>query len=94
VSHPLRDLTAERFLEMRVFDVTVHTWDLARAVGVDDVLDPELVTAVLAIVETSNDGIGFGLTAVGRVSRNTPPQDRLLDLTGRATDWHPPTEAT
>lgn len=90
VSHPLGDLTAERFLEMRVFDVTLHTWDLARAIGADDALDTGLVTAVLAIVEASNDGMGFGLTSLGHVGPDAPPQDRLLDLTGRATDWQPP----
>jgi uncharacterized protein (TIGR03086 family) len=83
VSHPLGDMTGDRFLGLRVFDVTMHTWDLARAIGADEVLDPGLARVVLDVVESAPAGMGFGITAVGRVERGAPVQDRLLDLTGR-----------
>ena len=35
----------ERYLREQVFDVTVHSWDLARAAGLGETLDPELVAA-------------------------------------------------
>lgn len=87
VSHPSGVLTGRRFLEMRVCDTTLHTWDLARAIGADDTLDPHLAAAVLAIVEGSPDGVGFGTTPLGRASADAPTQERLLDGSGRSSAW-------
>jgi uncharacterized protein (TIGR03086 family) len=45
-------------------DTLVHTWDLARATGQDEHLDPEAVTAASEFLETLDDKIrapgGFG----------------------------------
>jgi hypothetical protein len=68
---------------MRVFDVTVHAWDLARAAGGDERLDPELAQAVLDVVRALPDGPGFGIVPVGAAVDADPPQVRLLDLSGR-----------
>jgi uncharacterized protein (TIGR03086 family) len=83
VSHPLGEMPAGRFLELRVFDLAVHAWDLARAVGGDEVLDPPLVEAVLEVVEGRSDGMGFGITPLGRAGVDATAQRRLLDLAGR-----------
>ncbi|WSA22108.1 TIGR03086 family metal-binding protein [Streptosporangium subroseum] len=40
------DLSAREYLELVTSEVCVHTWDLARSIGDDDVLDPELVGEV------------------------------------------------
>jgi hypothetical protein len=40
------DLSAKECLELVASEVCVHTWDLARSIGDDDVLDPELVGEV------------------------------------------------
>jgi hypothetical protein len=72
-------------LEFRVFDLTLHVWDLARAIGADDQIRPELVQAVLAIVANGPPGMGFGITALGLADAGAAPQPRLLDLTGRRT---------
>jgi hypothetical protein len=40
------DIPCAQFLGMRVGDALLHAWDLARAIGADDRLDPELVTQV------------------------------------------------
>lgn len=40
--------TGRALLRGRVFDVTVHSWDLAQAVGADFTLDERLVAACLA----------------------------------------------
>ncbi len=85
VDHPLGTITGREFLEFRVFDITLHAWDLARALGADEYIGPELVEAVLAIVESGPPGMGFGISALGIAAVGSPPQVRLLDLTGRRT---------
>ena len=40
------DFTGSDYLSQVVSDVIIHSWDLARAVGADDRLDPALVTFV------------------------------------------------
>jgi uncharacterized protein (TIGR03086 family) len=43
VDYPLGPLPGRRALAVRTADTVVHTWDLARAVGADEALDPGLV---------------------------------------------------
>ena len=85
VDHPLGQITGREFLEFRVFDLTLHAWDLARAIGADDQIEPDLVHVVLDIVENGPPGMGFGVTPLGLASGDPSPQLRLLDLTGRRT---------
>jgi len=85
VDHPLGSISGGRFLEFRVFDITLHAWDLAHSIGVDEQLAPDLVDAVLGIVESGPPGMGFGITPLGRAPQHATPQARLLDLTGRAS---------
>jgi uncharacterized protein (TIGR03086 family) len=83
IDHPLGKMSGREFLDFRVFDITVHSWDLARALGMDERLDPALVEVVLGIVENGPPGMGFGIDALGRTTASSSPQARLLDLTGR-----------
>jgi uncharacterized protein (TIGR03086 family) len=73
-------------------DVFMHTWDLARATGQDDRLDPdlceELVTG-MASVEAAMRGSGQYGAAVA-VPADAGPQDRLLGFIGRDPAWRPP----
>jgi hypothetical protein len=57
---------------MRILDLAVHAWDLARAIGADERLDDELVSFLLAGT-ADRDDVPFGAT----------PQDRLLQRMGR-----------
>jgi uncharacterized protein (TIGR03086 family) len=91
IDHPLGEITAAELLELRVFDIAIHAWDVAHAIGADERLAPGLVGVVLRIVENGRPGMGFGLSALGRVPADAPPQARLLDLAGR--DPTSPTEA-
>ncbi|WP_285481683.1 TIGR03086 family metal-binding protein [Amycolatopsis sp. NBRC 101858] len=86
VDYPLGKLTGRRALAVRTADSTVHTWDLARALGADDALDPGLV----AWIDESYDDIFAGLALNPRVFADAPPtapgasrQDRLLTRFGR-----------
>ena len=46
---------ASEFLRETVSDVTIHTWDLARAIGADEHLDTELIEAVWTVFEPQAD---------------------------------------
>ena len=84
VDHPLGPMSARHFLEFRILDLTLHAWDLAQAIAADGRLEPDLVEAVLTIIEHGPPGMGFGLTPLGQAAEDAPAQTRLLDLTGRA----------
>ncbi|WP_410611566.1 TIGR03086 family metal-binding protein [Amycolatopsis sp. lyj-109] len=86
VDYPPGKLTGRRALAVRTTDSTVHTWDLARALGTDEALDPGLV----AWIDEDYDAIFAGLTMSSQVFAEPPPaapgasrQDRLLTRFGR-----------
>jgi uncharacterized protein (TIGR03086 family) len=86
-AHPLFDSTGERLLHARYVDVSVHTWDLARAISADEELDGELVRMVWGYVEpnaarlVASGHLGEG--ASGLIDEAQPLQTRLLDAMGR-----------
>jgi uncharacterized protein (TIGR03086 family) len=67
-------------------DVLVHTWDLARAVGLDETLDSDEVHAMLLEVEPMVDVLSesgqYGVPVA--VAADASEQTRLLALTGRS----------
>ena len=56
IDHPLGAMSGQSFLELRVFDITLHAWDLARSIGVDEELAPPLVDLVLEVIEARPRG--------------------------------------
>ena len=76
---------AEEYLREQVADVAIHTWDLARAAGADETLDPELVKAVWCVFEPKQAELAAtGLYAsMVQVPDDAPLQTRLLAVTGR-----------
>jgi uncharacterized protein (TIGR03086 family) len=89
VRHLVGELTGEQFLRLRIYDVLLHTWDLAKALGAADHLDDDLVRRVLADVETGPIGAVPGAAAKA-ATPGLSDQDRLLVLTGRDPHWTPP----
>jgi uncharacterized protein (TIGR03086 family) len=86
-SHPL-DQAIDTFYASDVF---MHTWDLARATGQDDRLDPDLCAQLLAgmiPIEDLMRGSGQYGPAVP-VPEDAPVQDRMLGFIGRDPDWKP-----
>ncbi len=74
-------------------DVFMHTWDLARATGQDDRLDPDVCTELLegmGPMEEILRGSGQFGPAVP-VPDDAPVQDRLIGFIGRDPAWMPPT---
>ena len=68
-------------------DTLLHTWDLARATGQDERLDPRAVDAVLAFMEP-NDAAMRRPGAFGpRIDSpaDADPQTRLINFCGRVT---------
>ncbi len=78
-------VTAAGYLREVVSDVTIHSWDLARAVATDELLDDQLVEAVWTVFEPQKDMLAAsGLYAAAvPMGTNAPLQSRLLALTGR-----------
>jgi uncharacterized protein (TIGR03086 family) len=85
--HPAGDRTGAQLLGMRVLDVAVHTWDLARALDVDETLDPGIVDFALTLASTIEAGRQTGAFAPphGAFPIAASPQVRLLHLVGRRT---------
>jgi uncharacterized protein (TIGR03086 family) len=73
-------------------DVLIHTWDLARAVGVADDLDDELCSLAYdaALSAPAADGTGLFAPALP-VSADATTRDRLLARRGRDPAWSPET---
>lgn len=86
VHHPAGDRSGEELLELRVTEFAVHAWDLARALGTDERLDPALVDAMwerLSATGTRLEGGGYFKAPRGRVPATAPTQTKLLHLAGR-----------
>jgi uncharacterized protein (TIGR03086 family) len=87
VDYPLGKVHGQQALNIRAADSLVHTWDLARAIGADETLDPGLV----AWMTDEFDNIYAGLTlppGVFYAEPQAPPTDatrqtRLLHRVGR-----------
>ncbi|MDF2442225.1 MAG: hypothetical protein JWR01_428 [Subtercola sp.] len=78
-------IPAHEYLREQVSDVTIHTWDLARATHSGDTLDAALVEAVYTVFEPQKETLeASGLFASPvPVPDDAPLQSRLLALTGR-----------
>ena len=80
-THRLDDAVATFF----VGDVLVHTWDLARATGLDETLDPDVVHDMLAGMEPLDDMLRASGQYGARVdvTPDADEQTRLIAFTGR-----------
>lgn len=80
-THRLDDAVAQFFLG----DVVVHTWDLARAAGLDETLDADVVHDLLAGMEPLDDVLRASGHYGPRVEvpADADEQTRLIAFTGR-----------
>ena len=87
VAHPALDMPATMLLGFRLTEYGLHGWDLARAIGADDTIDPVVLEALwetLSPMEGMMAASGmFGAGRSGDVGDDAPLQDRVLDLAGR-----------
>jgi uncharacterized protein (TIGR03086 family) len=72
-------------------DVFMHTWDLARATGQDDRLDPGFCAQLLAAMEQMEEVIRSSGQYGARVevADDADPQTRMLGFIGRDPFWTP-----
>ena len=81
------DVPGPVMLGLRLIDTVVHTWDLARATGQDERLDPELVAASDEIARSTivegarGPGRPFGYEIA--MSADAPAEHRLVAFLGR-----------
>ena len=85
--HFVGDITGEILFGFRVTDLTLHAWDLARAIGADEELDAELVALLWERLEPLGPALAsmgmFGEGPSGEVGEDAPLQQRVLDVSGR-----------
>ena len=78
-------LSAVEYVRQLTMDLAIHAWDLARAVSLDEELDPELVEELYRVWSARADELAasgvFGPPV--EVSGDAELQTRLLALTGR-----------
>jgi uncharacterized protein (TIGR03086 family) len=78
------DVPGAEYLRQMAIDSVIHAWDLARAIGADETLDPELVDfAYEGLRESAEDWRSGGAFGPVKQPADDSPQSRLLALTGR-----------
>ena len=76
--------SAAEYIAELTADLTLHSWDLARATGGDEHLDPALVRAAGALADRlPGDGVPGLFDPPLEVAEGASPQDRLLARFGR-----------
>jgi uncharacterized protein (TIGR03086 family) len=83
--HVTGDRTGRELLSMRILDVAIHGWDVARSIGADESLADDLLAFLLEY--TAGLDLGPGQRAFAPVDADVPPspspQDQLLHRLGR-----------
>ena len=87
VAGPKGDISSLAFLRFRLVDLVVHAWDLLRAAGLDETLDPPVVVDLMRMVEPHLDEMlaygAYGSGPSGTLPTDAVAQSRLLDWFGR-----------
>lgn len=87
VAHPAMEMPGSQLLAFRTTEYGLHGWDLARAIGADDAIDPDVVEALWGLMEPLAAFLPatgmFGDGPSGTVPDDAPLQLRVLDLSGR-----------
>ena len=81
------DVPARVYLQHQTIDLTIHAWDLARAIGADELLDPELTRVVWIWFQPQAETWRRAGALKEEVPLGGEPdtQTRLLALSGRLT---------
>ncbi|HET9875725.1 MAG TPA: TIGR03086 family metal-binding protein [Mycobacterium sp.] len=92
-TNPATRLDVGKLLPRLAQDVLVHTWDLARAIGDDDRLDPGWCALFLNRLPADPNALsGSGMFAAPiAVDDDADVQSRLLARLGRDPSWRAPT---
>jgi uncharacterized protein (TIGR03086 family) len=79
------DTSGQEYVLQLTADLAIHGWDLARASGQDDALDPDVVALMLPWAEANADLLAASGMFGTRIDTGpgTPDDIRLLGLLGR-----------
>ena len=80
------EISGEEYLNQLFLDHLIHGWDMSRALGMDERLDPELVEICYEYVKKNEDNLRGSGAFGDNVSTGSPGDDRqteLLALLGR-----------
>jgi uncharacterized protein (TIGR03086 family) len=86
VTLPFGTMPAAMAVNIAIFDVTTHAWDIAKATGQSTELDPEVSAIAYEVAQgmLSDDMRATGLFGPAvSVSEDLPMADRLAALAGR-----------
>lgn len=94
LDYPLGRVTGQQALAVRTTDTIIHTWDLARAIGADETLSPDMVAWVSDHMGDIYAGLAetppaaqtthrFFAAPPGEPPAGASPQHRLLYRMGR-----------
>ncbi|NLT30339.1 MAG: TIGR03086 family protein [Propionibacterium sp.] len=89
------DTVGEVINQYYTSDLLIHIWDLARATGQGDRLDPGAAEAALAAMEPIENQLrasGHFGTARGPLRDDADATDRLISFTGRDPYWRSPAD--
>lgn len=91
-TNPATQLDARALVPRLTQDVLVHTWDLARAVGADDRLDPGWCAVFFDRLPADPDALSSSgmFAAPIAVDEDADVQSKLLARLGRDPSWRPP----
>lgn len=92
IAHPAGMFPGRQAIFAYVNEITVHSWDLTRAIGREDTLDDQLSEAslgpILAFLPAEPRGGPIPFGPVVEVPADAPAYDRLLGWMGRDPSWH------
>jgi uncharacterized protein (TIGR03086 family) len=78
------DVKGAEYLEQMAIDSVLHAWDLARAIGADEALDPELVDFAYAFLQRhAEEWRSGGALGPAKEPVDDSAQARMLALSGR-----------
>jgi uncharacterized protein (TIGR03086 family) len=78
------DVPGAAYAQQMAVDSCIHSWDLARAIGADETLDPELVEYAHAYLQKfAADWRSGGAFGEATTPADDSTQARMIALTGR-----------
>jgi uncharacterized protein (TIGR03086 family) len=78
------DMPGAAYAVQMIDDSVIHSWDLARGIGADETLDPELVDYAYAdLLQHAEEWRSGGAFNAAKAPRDDSKQAKLLALTGR-----------
>ena len=87
VEHRIGTMSLDRFVGMMLGDCVIHTWDITRATGGDERLDPALVPVVHAALQAQGETLlrspGRFAPATAAAESTADEQSQLLAFAGR-----------